>query len=103
LPRREPAKKENEVRAHYGYADGTGDYFITIDTDKCDGCGECVTACQENILELAEDDYGKVVARVRDEVRIKLGYLCPGFDLVCSRKERNCHTVCKREAISHTW
>ena len=100
--RKEPRHKRGEVRANYGYADGTGEYFITIDTDKCDGCGECVTACAENLLELAEDDYGKVVARVRDEVRIKLGYLCPGFK-VCSKREINCHTACQQEAISHTW
>ena len=101
--RKEPRHKGSEVRANYGYADGTGDYFITIDTDKCDGCGECVTACPENLLELAEDDYGKVVAKVKDEVRIKLGYLCPGFNPGCSEKEINCHSVCKNEAISHTW
>ena len=25
--------------ANYGYKDASGDFFITIDTDKCDGCG----------------------------------------------------------------
>jgi hypothetical protein len=28
--------------ANYGYKDGSGEYFITLDTDKCDGCGKCV-------------------------------------------------------------
>jgi ferredoxin len=91
------------VRANYGYTDGTGDYFITIDTDKCDGCGDCVAACPENIFELAEDDYGKVVATVMEETRKRLGYLCPGFNVVCSRKEINCHIACENKAISHTW
>jgi len=91
------------MKAHYGYSDGSGEFFILIDTDECDGCGECVTACPQNIFELAEDDYGKVVARVRDEARRRLEYLCPGFNLVCSQKEVNCHTACKTKAISHTW
>ncbi len=91
------------MKAHYGYTDGTGEYYIVIDTDKCDSCGDCVTACPENIFELVEDDYGKVVAVVRDEVRTKLGYICPGFDFACGKKEVNCHTACKPAAIGHTW
>ena len=89
--------------AYYGYKDGSGDFFIAIDTDKCDGCGDCVTACPENMLEMAEDDYGKLVAVVRDELRMKVGIQCPGFHLACSKKEVNCHTACKNDAISHSW
>ena len=91
------------MRANYGYADATGEYYITIDTDRCDGCGECLAACPEGLFELAEDDYGKLVAVVREELRTKIGHLCLGFDLVCSKKEVNCHTACQAEAISHSW
>jgi len=91
------------VKANYGYADATGEYYITIDTDRCDGCGECVTACPEGVFETAEDDYGKVVAMVRDEMRIKVGFLCPGFHQVCSKREVNCHSVCQPGAIAHSW
>ena len=31
--------------ANYGYSDGSGNYFITIDTEKCNRCGDCVAAC----------------------------------------------------------
>ena len=24
---------------HYGYADGSGGYYLIVDTDECDGCG----------------------------------------------------------------
>ena len=27
--------------ANYGYKDGSGDWFISIDTDRCNGCGKC--------------------------------------------------------------
>ncbi len=32
------------MKATYGYKDGSGDFFITIDTDLCDGCGAPLTA-----------------------------------------------------------
>ena len=41
--------------ANYGYKDGSGDFFITIDTDKCDGCGDCVPACPAGCFEVGED------------------------------------------------
>ncbi|RLC94086.1 MAG: ferredoxin [Chloroflexi bacterium] len=91
------------MRANYGYADATGEYYITIDTDRCDGCGECITACPEDMFELIEDDFGKLVAAVREEVRLKVGIQCPGFHAACYKNEVNCHAACKNEAISHSW
>ena len=88
---------------NYGYSDGNGEYYVAIDTDKCDGCAKCVTACPEKVFEVAEDDYGKVVAKVKDAIRGKLGYVCPGFYAVCSRNDVNCRSVCAPAAISHTW
>ena len=29
------------MKANYGYKDGSGDFFITIDTDLCNTCGPC--------------------------------------------------------------
>ena len=37
--------------ANYGYKNGSGDYFITIDTDKCNGCGDCVDACPVHAIK----------------------------------------------------
>ncbi len=33
------------TKANYGYKDGSGEYFITIDTDLCNSCGKCAEAC----------------------------------------------------------
>ena len=89
--------------ANYGYSDGTGEYYIIIDTDKCDGCGECVTACPEGIFEIAPDDYDKMVAQVKEELLKTLSYVCPGYYRKCHAETVNCHQVCQKEAIDHTW
>ena len=85
--------------AHYGYADGSGEYYLIVDTDRCDGCGRCVEVCPNDILELAPDDYGKTVVRVKDEFVNSIGYICPA----CKRRDERCESVCEHAAISYTW
>ena len=92
-----------KIIAHYGYADGSGEYYIIIDTEICDGCGECVKACPQKIFDVVPDDYDKPVAIVKEEMITSVGYLCPGYHRVCLDKEVNCHLVCQKGAISHTW
>jgi predicted CoA-substrate-specific enzyme activase len=87
----------------YGYSDGTGEYFITIDTDLCDGCGECITICPAGVLTIGKDDDGQLKCKVRDEVRKKLALLCPGFQTCSSGHKVNCHSVCQKNAIHHSW
>lgn len=36
--------------ANYGYRDGSGDRFTTVDTDKCYGCGKCTEAGPAGVL-----------------------------------------------------
>jgi len=92
------------VKMHqYGYSDGTGEYFITIDTGLCDGCGECVKACPAGIFVVDRDDNGQPKARVKEEARKKLSFLCPGFKSCRRTNEVNCHSVCQKEAITHSW
>ena len=93
----------DESRIHYGYTDGTGNYFVTIDASRCDGCGECVSACPSGIFEVIQGSNGKSTAKVKDAARKKLAFLCPGFETCRSRLEANCHHVCPMDAISHTW
>ena len=89
--------------AQYGYTIGAGEYYIIIDTDKCDGCGKCVEICQMKIYELHLDDFEKSVVRVRADVRKSINYECLGYHLACVIEDNNCQSVCSQNAISHTW
>jgi NAD-dependent dihydropyrimidine dehydrogenase PreA subunit len=64
--------------ANYGYKDGSGEFFIIINTGKCVACTDkpCVKACPESVLEILEDDYDDEVVAVRGEHRNKIKYLC---------------------------
>jgi predicted CoA-substrate-specific enzyme activase len=90
------------VEIQYGYSDGTGDYFITVDTAKCDGCGLCVEACPVRVLTLVSEDGRGPYAAVKEDLRKKLSYVCPGIK-VCSTKGNNCRDACTRDAIKVSW
>jgi ferredoxin len=89
--------------ANYGYTDGSGTYLISIDSGKCNGCGDCITACPQGLFEVAPDDYDDMVARVKDEYRKDLKYLCGPCKPVSGRKELPCISACKPGAITHSW
>ncbi len=93
--------------ANYGYMDGSGQYFIRIDTDRCDGCGECVTVCPAGVLVVGEDENDpfreEAVAKVADEHRKKIKYSCGPCKPVKDRPPLPCVTACKPGAIDHSW
>lgn len=91
---------KQEMELEDGYTDATGDYFITIDNGRCDGCDQCVTACAPNFV-MAKDDSGQIKTRVKEEARKRLSILCPGLKS-CTLKP-NCHDACPRAATSHSW
>jgi ferredoxin len=91
------------MRANYGYADGSGEYYLTVDTDLCDGCGDCVDACPQAVLEVVEDDYDDEKAQVKPEVRRRLADVCWGFHARCAKEPQSCQAACPHHAITHTW
>lgn len=93
--------------ANYGYKDGSGEYFITIDTDRCDGCGACVEACPQGVLEVGPDDADPLrdepVAKVTEEHRKKIKYSCAPCKPVSGVRELPCMLACAPIAIAHSW
>jgi len=94
------------MQAHYGYKDGSGDYFIIIDTEKCDGCGRCVEACPYKVLELVENEFdiegGRMVS-VTEEHRKKIKYSCGPCKPVSGGRKLPCVLACEKKAITHSW
>lgn len=89
---------------HFGYSDGSGEYYIIIDTVKCNGCGECVQKCPQSALTLEtmlielED---KTVASVKEEHRKKLKYTCSSCKPQTSKVP--CELACESKALKLTW
>ena len=69
-----------DMIANYGFKDGSGDWYVTIDTDKCNGCGKCPEVCPAKILEVGPDEIDifreEPVAFVKHEERKKVRYSC---------------------------
>ena len=90
---------------NYGYKDGSGEYFITIDTDKCTGCEACVEACPYGVMGVGEDENDPlsddIVAFVTDDQRKKIKYTCGP----CKGEGATepCIAACEPGAITHSW
>ena len=89
--------------ANYGYTDASGSYYITIDTDRCNACGECLRTCPAQLLEVVEDDYGASKAQVKESSRRNLKYLCAACKPASGWKSLPCLDGCKPGAIRHGW
>jgi ferredoxin len=92
--------------ANYGYKDGSGEFFISIDTDKCNGCGDCIPVCPANVLEIRENEFDPMaddeMIAVRDDHRKKIKYSCAECKSG-TNKEMPCIAACEPDAIVHSW
>ena len=89
---------------HYGYIDGSGEYYIVIDSDKCTGCRKCAQQCPRGALEMITefiDLEDKTVAAVTEEHRKKIRYTCAK----CKPQENRmpCIIACEQRAITNVW
>lgn len=95
--------------ANYGYKDGSGEFFISIDTSLCDACNDCVDICPAGVLETIEDELDPLgddmVVSVTNDHRKKIKYSC----MQCKSYEEDeikdppCVEVCHVNAITHSW
>ncbi len=92
--------------SNYGFKDGSGDWYVTIDTDECNGCGKCTEACPAKILEVGPDEIDlfreKPVASVKHGDRQRVKYGCapcrPGY----GAEPAPCVAICELKAITHS-
>ena len=93
--------------ANFGYKDGSGEFFITIDTDKCNGCGDCIPVCPAGVLEIRENEYDPLsddkMAAVKEEHRKKIKYSCAPCKTDVNSVKEPCIAICKLNAITHSW
>lgn len=92
--------------AHYGYQDGTGEYYISIDTDCCAAClsdHACIKACPQQMFERVDDDYGEPMAWIREDSRHRLGDACAPCKRASGRAGLPCVAACTAAAIGHSW
>ena len=89
--------------AHYGYTDGSGDWYIRVDTGRCDGCGDCVPACPARVLMTMLDDYDDTVVTVTEEHRKNLKFSCAPCKPVENPPPLPCVLACPHDAIVHSW
>jgi Fe-S-cluster-containing hydrogenase component 2 len=92
------------IITHYGYSDGSGEYYIIIDANKCNGCGKCMEQCPQDALELITmmiDLEDKLVVAVTEKHRKRIKYTCSP----CKPEEREapCVLACERGAITCFW
>lgn len=95
--------------ANYGYRDGSGEYYITIDTAKCVECAGrwCVEACPEHLFEIEPDDYDDEAAVIVEAGRRVLKERCS----VCKSAGEHsggcgalpCTAACLPGALMHSW
>ena len=94
--------------ANYGYQDGSGEYFITIDTEKCNGCGKCVEICPASVFVVEDEDPNdplreEPVAMVAPNKKKSLKYECNPCKPSANTPPLPCVKACKAGAISHSW
>lgn len=89
--------------ANYGYEDGSGHYYIKIDTSKCAACGSkgCISACPEKLFATELDDFDDEVVLIREEVRHTLATDCANCK--ATGEKEPCLKACTADAISLSW
>lgn len=91
--------------AHYGYTDAEGEFYITIDTDKCSKCLErpCIAACPSSLFVEEEEPYGDRVAGIDEAKRRRLKDECASCKPNTGASPLPCVVACPHAALRHSF
>lgn len=92
--------------ANYGYADGSGSYYIRIDTNKCGICQEkgCIKVCPAGLFQIEVDDWDDEVVTINKAKRNMLRISCAACKAIDNYSELlPCKKSCRLQAIEHSW
>lgn len=89
--------------ANYGYEDGSGHYYIKIDTGKCAECADkaCIEVCPDKLFIVELDDFDDEVVVIREDGRNTLQQSCASCK--ADGKAGLCAVHCEPEAIGFSW
>ena len=89
--------------ANYGYEDGSGHYYIKIDTSKCAECSgkDCIGACPEKLFVTELDDFDDEVVLIRENARNTLQTSCA--QCKAGSDKEICAAACTANAIGFSW
>ena len=92
------------IITYYGYQDGSGEYYIVIDGEKCNSCSKCIEICPQDAIMMDSifiDLEDKMVATITEEQRKKIRYTCSP----CKPEKGNtpCVESCAQNAIKCIW
>ncbi len=94
------------MMAYFGYQDGSGSYYIKINTKHCLQCKTkaCVAACPRSLIETAVNDFGGEAVQIKESKKRLLQAECDHCKLANpSNDSLPCHQACPFNAIEHTW
>lgn len=100
------AKPAGGAVIYYGYEDGSGTYYIKINSAVCQRCTDkpCVKACDHMLLEVMKDDFGSDIVGIADSKKHSVQAICQNCKLVTRYNDLlPCHKACNFKAIEHTW
>ena len=88
--------------ANYGYEDGSGIYYIRIDTKKCADCADkaCIKACPEKLFLTELNDFDDEVILIRESNRNTLLTDCANCK---AQGAELCIAACPADAVSFSW
>lgn len=89
--------------ANYGYEDGSGHYYIKIDTAKCAECSDkaCITACPAKLFVTELDDFDDEVIIICENARNTLQTDCANCK--SDGNQELCKIACPADAIGFSW